>query len=463
MGNDQEPKAAAKTAEEFREGLFEFELPEEITEREAAEKAAAESSDTDSETTEGETADATDSPPVEDGDTKDDGSSETQARVVDEEGGGEQEEDKPDKAAEPESKAEEPTKPDATPETEEEQPSAAEPKPEDDPAIWEREDGTQFTLADLYESGNLEAFQADLKELRESGMRSKDYTQKTTRLADAHRALETREGQVVTTLQEGMAAMQEAYRDPDMVEILAEFGGSTDIVTRILFNPKDARSMLGSPALKERLRTQLEAVRDNPELVASHQRAQQVERALLERSQEEKLQAQETRLVDVATALEQTIKAFSAQYPKVDAEAVEESMIGLGGITSDDVKSNNAEVLIPGLQVLDKMFVITKDGRDEINPVLIEREFKRLDAMTDKPDTESTGGAAKEPAAPAADSSEEAAAKHNKAVDEKLAEPDPAPPPAGGDAGEDGQPEGPKSYRDVRKLWSDRLDESRAG
>jgi hypothetical protein len=463
MGNEQDREAGPKTAEEFREGLFEYELPEEKAEREAAEAAAAESSDADSETKDDETADATDSPPVDDSDTKDDDSSETQARVVDEEGGGEQDEGKPDEAAEPESKAEEPTKPDETPESDAEKASAEEPKPEEDPVLWERDDGTQLTLADLYESGNLEAFQADLTELRESGMRQKAFTQKTQELANAHRALESREAQVAVTLSEGMAAIQDAYRDPDMVELLAEFGGNTDIVTRILFNPKDTRALLGSQALKDRLRTQLEAVRDNPELVASHQRAQQAERTLAQRTQQDELQAQETRLVDVANALQQTITAYSAEYPNVDAEAVERSMVELGGITMEDVEKNNLETLIPGLQVLDKMFVVTRDGRDQINPALIEREFKRLDAMTDKPSTESTGDEASDTEASAADSSENATDQHNAEVDKKLAEPDPAPVPAGGDAGDDSQPEGPTDYRDVRKVWSDRLDESRAG
>lgn len=279
--------------------------------------------------------------------------------------------------------------------------------PEPGPEPGEGEEGTRVEdKADKPESDGVDATLIDLdgekvtleqiRAWRNDGLRQADYTRKTQEAAEQRRRLEERD-----------ALVAEIVADEAMSEFVS---AHPKVLKSLLADPESTRAILGKPEEVTALWEDYELIADNPRLADRFgNQPDQASEVLAQQRYEENVMA-------IANALDTTVDYIAAQYSGVDADAVKDYVLSLGGMPEGD-NVDPAEVGRAFERMFALFFVQDGEGGLAVDDRLIQSRFKELQSAAELREQREAN----------------AAEDHNKAVDAALSDKTP-PATRGGKA-----------------------------
>jgi hypothetical protein len=255
------------------------------------------------------------------------------------------------------------------------------PEGEDDSATVVELDGEQVTLEEI-------------REWKQGNLRQDDYTRKSQANADERKRLEERDGLVAEIISDG--AMAEFVK------------ARPEVLPHLLKDADNTRAILGNAEEIQKLWDDYELVADNPRLAErfSGPTAGDAEAELAAQRAAENVGA-------VADALDRAVDIIAENYDGVDADAVRDYVLDLGGVPR--VENPDPEEVVTAFGRLYSLMFAEENGKLYVKPELIQGHFELLKGKQDR----------------SAAQSEADADEHNATVDAQLNDDSPPATPKG--------------------------------
>jgi hypothetical protein len=214
----------------------------------------------------------------------------------------------------------------------------------DDPAAKLIEiDGKEYTLAEV-------------REMRDGGLRQSDYTRKAQEAAKVRKSAEERDELVA-----------QIVSDPSMKEMVR---AHPEMLPHLLRDPVSTKALLGNPEEVQKLWDDFDVIAENPRLAERFSRKDpDAENLLAQERYRENITA-------VASALDGTVDAMAEKFEGVDKDDVKEYILTLGGMPSGD--NVDPAAAAAAFERMFSLFFVQDGDQLKVDTRLIEQRFNEL-------------------------------------------------------------------------------------